>query len=311
MGKTQVPSITIKWQKLGRIFEPQGRVDWIRSYAWVPIPEMIGGGYVRVYFTGRNKDNLSQPGAFTIHMDKPTEILDFTVDPVLTLGALGSFDDSGVIPSWILNHGGKKYMYYGGWMQGKRVPFYSALGLAVSEDGGKTFRKYSKAPLLSRNDIDPFFTASVCVLVENGLWRMWYTTNTAWRTINGEVFPKYHIKYAESKDGFIWDRKGATAIDFKNKEEYAISRPWVTREGGIYKMWYSYRGPAYRIGYAESKDGLDWVRMDDIAGIDVSESGWDSEMIEYAAVVSHDKKRFMFYNGNEFGENGIGLAVEA
>lgn len=306
----QVPSTTIKWRKLGRIFEPQGRVDWIRRYAWVPIPEVLGDGYVRVYFTGRNKDNLSQPGAFTIHLDKPTEILDFTADPILALGALGTFDDSGVIPSWILNHDGKKYMYYSGWMQGKRVPFYSALGLAVSEDGGKTFRKYSKAPLLSRNDIDPFFTASACVIVENGLWRMWYTTNMAWRIINREVLPKYHIKYTESKDGFNWDRQGIGAIDFKNEEEYAISRPWVIQEDGLYKIWYSYRGSSYRIGYAESKDGLKWVRMDEQVGIDVSKSGWDSEMIEYAAVISYGGRRFMFYNGNEFGENGIGLAAE-
>jgi hypothetical protein len=32
-------------------------------------------------------------------------------------------------------------------------------------------------------------------------------------------------------------------------------------------------------------------------------------MIEYAAVVKHQEKYYMFYNGNNYGENGIGLAV--
>ena len=303
-----MPAVLLKWIKKGLIFEPQGRVDWVRSYSWVPVVDPLRNGYFRIYFSGRNQDNLSQPGAFTIHIDRPDEILDFSFEPVLTLGPLGSFDDSGVIPSWILNHDGKKYMYYSGWMQGKRVPFYSALGVAVSEDDGQTFIKSSIAPLLSRNDVDPFFTASACIIVENGTWRMWYTSNTSWRMVDDVPLPKYHIKYAESMDGVHWERKGVVAIDFKDEDEYAITRPWVVLEDNIYKMWYSYRGHSNRIGYAQSHDGIIWNRMDEEAGIDVSEEGWDSEMVTYASVISYNGKKYMFYNGNNFGQNGIGLA---
>lgn len=297
-----------RWIKKGLIFKPEGRVDWIQSYAWVPIVDSLGDGYFRVYFSGRNKDNLSQPGAFTIHIDTPGDIIDFSSEPVLKLGPLGSFDDSGVIPCWILNHNDKKYMYYSGWMQGKRVPFYSALGVAVSEDGGKRFTKSSIAPLLSRNDTDPYFTASNCVFVEDNVWRMWYTSNTAWRLVDGSSLPKYHIKYAESNDGVSWERKGVVAIDFKNDGECAITRPWIIKENDVYKMWYSYRGEFNRIGYAESKDGVSWIRKDEDAGIDVSLEGWDSQMVTYAAVVNYDGKKYMFYNGNNFGQEGIGLA---
>ncbi|MFH2204218.1 MAG: hypothetical protein ABIJ96_13955 [Elusimicrobiota bacterium] len=300
-----------KWRKKGLIFEPAGRVDWIKSYAWVPVVESLDDrGHYRMYFSGRNEANMSQPGAYTFHIDKPKEILDFTAEPVLSLGALGTFDDSGIIPSWILNHAGKKYLYYSGWMQGKRVPFYSSLGAAVSEDNGKTFKKLSSAPLLTRTDIDPLFTASAAVIVENGIWRMWYTSNTAWRIVDGNPLPRYHLKYAESTDGVCWDRRGRVAIDFLNDDEYAISRPWIVVENGVYKMWYSYRGPSYRIGYAESPDGIAWNRMDELAGIDVSAAGWDSEMIAYAAVIEHQGGRYMFYNGNNYGQNGIGIAVE-
>jgi hypothetical protein len=74
-------------------------------------------------------------------------------------------------------------------------------------------------------------------------------------------------------------------------------------------MWYACRGETYRIGYAESADGLSWKRHDAQAGIDVSEEGWDSEMIAYPWVFDHGGRRYMLYNGNGYGETGIGLAV--
>ena len=78
-------------------------------------------------------------------------------------------------------------------------------------------------------------------------------------------------------------------------------------------MWYSFRAQptidSYRIGYAESADGLEWVRMDDRVGIDVSSSGWDSEMICYPKVFEHQGKLYLLYNGNGYGKSGFGLAV--
>ena len=74
-------------------------------------------------------------------------------------------------------------------------------------------------------------------------------------------------------------------------------------------MWYSYRGETYRIGYAESPDGIVWQRKDDEVGLDVSISGWDSEMIEYSFIFDHKGDRYMLYNGNDYGKSGMGLAI--
>ena len=74
-------------------------------------------------------------------------------------------------------------------------------------------------------------------------------------------------------------------------------------------MWFGYKQNYYRIGYAESNDGIEWVRKDHLANIDVSESGFDKEMIEYASVIKHKGKYIMFYNGDNYGFDGIGLAV--
>ena len=116
------------------------------------------------------------------------------------------------------------------------------------------------------------------------------------------------IKYAESVDGINWNRTGHVCVGGKDDSEYAFARMCVLHENNMYKMWYSYRGQMYRIGYAESENGIDWIRMDDKAGIDVSDSGWDSEMIEYPFVFDHKGNRYMLYAGNSFGKTGFGLA---
>jgi hypothetical protein len=300
----------MKWQKLGLLFDPPKNVNWMATHAALPFAEGIEGEQYRIYFSGRDSKQRSQIGYFVIEMSRPFDILGIGKRPVINFGSIGAFDDSGVTSSWIVNHEGKKYQYYTGWTQGVTVPFYFYIGLAVSNDGGKNYERISDGPMLERNVIDPFLTASPCILVENGIWRMWYVSCTGWDMKNGAPRHRYHIKYCESADGITWNREGIVCIDYRDDDEYAISRPCVIKEAdGIYKMWYSYRGRFYKIGYAESKNGIKWERRDDESGIDLSDCGWDSEMIEYPFVFDYSGNRYMLYNGNGYGKTGIGLAV--
>jgi hypothetical protein len=139
---------------------------------------------------------------------------------------------------------------------------------------------------------------------------MWYVSAVKWTLENGMPKHYYHIRYAESSDGVHWRRDGTVCIDFASADEHAFARPCVLKDGdGCYRMWYSYRGERYRIGYAESADGIVWQRRDDCAGIEPSAAGWDAEMIEYPAVFDAAGRRYMLYNGNGYGRTGIGLAV--
>ena len=230
-----------------------------------------------------------------------------SADPALDLGSLGAFDDAGVTSSWIVKAHGREHLYYTGWALGVSVPFYFHVGVAARTGDGP-FVRPSSAPLLDRDAVDPYLTASPCILIENGTWRMWYVSGVRWVVADGEVRHYYHIKYAESHDGVSWRRQGTVCIDFA-PGEFAIARPCVVKDPDCYRMWYSYRGSRYRIGYAESKDGISWVRKDDAAGIEPSSEGWDSEMIEYPFVFDHDGQRFMLYNGNGYGRSGFGVAV--
>jgi len=295
------------WKKLGLIGTGPGECAWAASHAALPVVGAGRDSIVPVYFSARDREGRSHIGAGEINLAHPPSMTSAGA-PVLAPGPLGAFDDSGVTSSCLVCAASRTFLYYTGWARGVTVPFYFYVGLAVS-DGGGAFRRVSPAPILDRSAVDPYLTASPWVLVENGTWRMWYVSGVKWTIENGRPRHYYHIRYAESDDGVSWRRDGRVCIDFASGDEYAFGRPCVVKDGRCYRMWYSYRGEHYRIGYAESADGLVWDRRDDRAGIEPSVLGWDAEMIEYPVVFDAGGRRYMLYNGNGYGRTGIGLAV--
>jgi len=307
----------MKWTKRGLIFAANNNHEWMVSHAQVPVAH-ICGDVLRIYFGTRDARNRTVTSFIEVQPDRPGNILYVHNQPVLSLGALGAFDDSGAMPSWIVPHGSDLYLYYIGWNVGVTVPYRNALGLAISEDGGITFGRLSHGPILDRTVVDPFFIGAACVHKQADEWKMWYQSTVKWVMHDGHPEPYYHLRYAESRDGVNWERKGLVCIDFKSPEEGGITRPSVVFDGNRYLMWYSYRSGSdyrtnkansYRIGYAESWNGVNWIRMDDQAGIDTSAEGWDSTMTAYPCVYSYGDNTYMLYNGNGCGRSGIGYAV--
>ena len=297
-----------RWRKLGLVFSPVGEYDWMQTHAAVPIAMNIGDSHFKIFFSSRDRDGRSYTGYVIIDINSPNGIVDLSETPVLSPGSLGEFDDSGTMATWLCHQKGISYLYYIGWNLGVTVPFRNSIGLATSQDDQK-FDRYSNGPVMDRSLNEPHFCASCCVIPGADMWRMWYLSCTEWQLRNGKPEHRYHIKYATSDDGIFWKRDGIIAIDYANEEEFAISRPSVIQDADLWRMWYSYRGPTYRIGYAESYDGLKWTRLDDLAGIEPSSTGWDSEMIEYPFVFDHKGQRYMLYNGNGYGKTGFGLAI--
>lgn len=299
---------SIRWKKLGLFLKPQADKWWSLTHAMIPTPEARGNGIFRVYYSGRNDKNQSHIAWAEIDLNEPCRIFRFSEGPVLLPGDLGCFDDNGVTPSCILDlGGGEKALYYIGWNPGSTVRMHLFGGLAISTDGGDTFNRHSRAPIIERCANDPFLNTAPWVVKAESEYRMYYVSGCGW--VHKDL-PRYNIKMGRSDDGKLWRRDGHVCIDFKDASENALARPYVILDDGVWKMWFAHKGEAYRLGYAESLDGVDWERRDDLAGIDVGTSGFDSDMIEYAAVVHHQGRRFMFYNGNNYGADGIGLAVE-
>jgi hypothetical protein len=307
----------VRWVKQGRIFTVDGRSEWMAHHACVPVADRVSDDVLRIYFGPRDTRGRTRTTFIEVEADNPSRVLRVHDRPVLDLGRLGAFDDSGVMPSCVVNHEGKKYLFYIGWSPAVTVPYRNAVGLAVSTDGGLTFERLFEGPIVDRTRLEPFFTASPFCLVEEGVWRLWYASSTGFVEVDGKPEPVYQIKYATSRNGFEWARTGEPCIPYRSEGE-ANARPCVLKDGELYRMWYCFRGSrgyrtskaeSYRIGYAESKDGVAWTRLDERAGIAPSEEGWDSQMIEYPCVWIHKGRKHMLYNGNGFGETGFGWAV--
>jgi hypothetical protein len=300
----------LKWGKIGLIFKP-GKFDWMNTHAQNPMPQYLGNNIYRVHFACRDKLNRAHGAFFDFNINEPQKTLRISNIPTIGLGKLGCFDDSGVMPSALVNVGEKIYLYYTGWSKTVDVPFSFHIGLATSEDG-ETFKRYSQAPVLGRNHFDPYITGAPCAIYENNLFKMWYISGTKWVCESKDVKPKhyYTVKYAESTNGVFWQTNGELCLDYEG-EEYAIARPVVFKENSGYGMFFTFRGGSntYRLGAAHSPDGKKWNREPEIIKIEVSSEGWDSEMICYGYPFWHDGILYALYNGNSYGSTGIGLAV--
>ncbi len=299
----------MKWKKLGQIILPDAKVCWMATY--------VGPTFVRViedeiwlYVSGRDSQNQSRVGIVRATLrGEEFQILAVSREPVMELGELGTFDESGVSYPWLIEADGDLLMYYVGWVAGGKNRFMNFTGLARSKDNGLSFSRVSRVPILDRTDGEPFGTGSCCVFRSSDQWYMYYTSFDRWDPVPGKNRPCYNIKLAVSTDGMSWSRPGRIVIGYKDSEEYVISKPMLIREDGLFRLWYCSRGEDYRIGYAESVDGLQFQRLDDEVGITVSTEGWDSQMVEYAFIFDFGGQRYMVYNGNQFGKTGLGLAV--
>jgi len=296
------------WKKIGKIVSPLKNSYWTKSHCMLPTPVKIKKNIFRVFYTSRNKKNQSFITFTDIKISSEIKIIKHAKKPVLKPGQLGCFDDNGVTPSSVIKIGKKIYLYYVGWKP-KSTTRYSLMGgLAISENNGKTFKRYSRSSIFQNNDKEPFqiMTAPYVLKTKND-WKLWYVSCEKWKNPN---YPIYNIKYASSKDGLKWKQTGKISINLK-KNERAVARPSVIYLNKKFYMWYCKENKVgqYNMGFAISKDGISWKRADNKVGIYKSKKGWDSEMIAYPNIICHQKKYFMFYNGNEYGKNGFGVAI--
>lgn len=307
----------MKWIKRGLIWQPNTELWWQQHYGILPTPEYIEQEHIiRIYFATTCADKYGRISFIDVDADNPSRIIRESVEPILDVGEVGCFDDCGLNPSCIIcDEVGNKLLYYIGYQRSNRVPYMLLAGAARWNETLQTWERVQKTPLLERTSDEPCIRSATTIVKEDNLYKMWYVASQRWERMEtglfaGRLLPNYIIKYATSADGLHWAVADGVAIDYEDADEFGFGRPWVTKQGDLYQMWYSIRKrhTSYRIGYAESLDGLHWTRKDNEVGIDVSPDGWDSEMICYPAVLQVANKTYLFYNGNNNGMTGFGYA---
>ncbi len=314
----------MKWKKLGKIFDPSDHKLANNCFEFAQSPQaLVFDDRVRIYFSTREKDKA---GKFLSHVsfvdfDKDLKKIIAVADKtVIPLGGLGCFDEHGIFPVNVVRVEDKIHAYTTGWNRKVSVSADASIGLAYSEDNGVTFKKMGKGPVMTASLHEPFLVCDAFVKIFNGTYYMWYIYGQQWIKDPQEEMPQrvYKIAQAISKDGINWKRDGKKIIADKLNENECQALPAVIKHNEKYHIFFCYREAfgfrtdkkkAYRIGYAFSEDLITWTRNDLDLGIDVSENGWDAEMMCYPNVFHCNGKLYMLYNGNEFGRHGFGLAV--
>jgi hypothetical protein len=314
----------VKWTKRGLFFEPQRYAlpNGCTDFAQAP-QALVFDDFVRIYFSTRSRDASGQYVSHIAFADVDKEIrrvLGTASATVMALGDKGCFDEHGIFPINIVRHEGSVYGFTCGWSRRVSVPVETAIGLSVSRDEGRTFERIGPGPVMAPSLAEPFLVGDPFVLVRDGLWHMWYIYGTSWVEDASEPGPArvYKIAYAASPDGVEWQRDGARIIPDTIGAEECQALPTVFECDGRWHMYFCYRyatdfrmnsNRSYRLGYAWSRDLRTWTRDDRAAGIDVSPSGWDADMLCYPHVFWCDQQAYMLYNGNAFGRQGFGVAV--
>lgn len=311
------------WKKLGRVFTPQevtGR-PWLKEYAQAPAT-LIMNDVVRVYFSCRPPaDKNGQYVSYSAYVDLDRgdlfKICHVAEQPILSLGGLGEFDEFGTYPVSVIHDDEQLRVYYAGWTRCESVPFNVAIGTAVSHDDGKTFQKIGNGPVLSYSIEEPYVLSGPKIRRFHNRWYLFYIAGRKWKMVDGRAEPVYKLRMATSMDGIHWTKLNKDLVESRVEEDEAQASPDVIYANGKYHMFFCYRYSShyrskqngYRIGYASSYNLIDWVRDDSKAGIDVSDQGWDAEMISYPHVFELDGKTYMAYLGDQVGRYGFGLAV--
>ena len=316
----------MKLQKIGVLYSPEKfteRPSWMYSFSQAPNVLLLKDR-IRLFICCRpapDREGLyvSRVGYIDLDLTNPMKILAFSPKPVIELGQRGMFDEFGTYPVSVEKlEDGRLIAASGGWTRCVSVPFDVSIGIAVSENEGRDFKKIGIGPALTKNLTDPFVVTSPKLRFFIDQWYLFYTSGTRW-IVDEKGKPEiiYTLKVATSYDLENWHRHGNEIIRKRLGEDEAQACPDVIKLGDQFHMFYCYRKAldfrnnpegSYRIGHAISEDLKNWENTPSLDHFMPSKEGFDSEMVAYPTVFKSQGKTYMIYAGNGNGKSGLGLA---
>ena len=239
----------MRWKKLGKIFDPTEHAlpNGCAQFAQSP-QALVLDDFVRIYFSTRSVDPAN--GKYLSHiafveMSKDfRKVLRVSDKTVISLGALGCFDEHGIFPMSILRHGNAIYGYTCGWNRRVSVSVDTAIGLVVSHDGGLTFERVGPGPVLAASLHEPFLVGDGFVRVVGEVFHMWYIFGTDWTRYSADAPPDrvYKIGHAISPDGVNWTKEdGRQIVANRLASDESQALPTVIAIDGVHHMFFCYR----------------------------------------------------------------------
>ena len=142
----------------------------------------------------------------------------------------------------------------------------------------------------------------------------WYEM---WFTAGAQISFPYTIGFAKSLDGITWEVYSSNPVlipEAGKWDAYTVLAPYVLRENGQYKMWYTGCATTqllYSIGYATSPDGINWTKHASNPVFEPGTSNWESASVAYGCVIPYSNGYKMWYGGgsSSWSETAIGYAT--
>jgi beta-1,2-mannobiose phosphorylase / 1,2-beta-oligomannan phosphorylase len=111
----------------------------------------------------------------------------------------------------------------------------------------------------------------------------------------------YQIGFATSKDGISWTMHPDPVLipTAGSWDSFTVEWPWVIRENGEYKMWYTgaKNFPELKIGYATSPDGINWTKYEYNPVFGVGSDEWEALAVGTGDIISFNGEYKMWYTG--------------
>jgi len=204
-------------------------------------------------------------------------------------------------------------------------PFPNTPCLAISEDGGETWREPSPSPVIGMDTpYDRKTIGTQCIVRVGDKLHMYYTAagNYVERPPGLEVYGKgplaeIGIGLAVSDDGLTWQKPYdhfliPPRLFATEPYETKVAKPCVVRDGDLWRMWVSCLSKHYRTCSLVSHDAIHWHWQP--AGVEGDfgtgpPGSFDDQQRCYAMVVKHGHEYRCWYTGSKYGATGMGYAL--
>lgn len=298
---------TQEWERRGLVFAAPG-TGTMRSHAMLPTP-LVLDDRIRVYIAACDEDLRGRIFRVDLDRDDPRRVIEFDRNPVLDLGPTGTFDEHGVNPSQIVVRDGRLLLYYIGWQRiSTAVPYTLFAGLAASDDGGLSFHRSGSGQILHATPEERFFRTAPFVFPARDGWGMLYIGGGEFFDgAAGKRLPTYSLRQTYSADGCCWDAPTSPPLLNQNRArgEIGWGRPVLWQDGDNMTLIISSRTEdGYTLRVAAVAGGtLRWSTP--LRGV---AEEWESAMTGFGSPCRAGDWDYLFYNGNQFGRSGFGVA---
>lgn len=286
--------------------------DWDRGSVQDASVVQLGASSFAMYYTGGSPGTGAPLQIGRVVSSDGVTWTRSNAAPVLSVGAPGAWDESGVMQPHVLFDGSTYRMWYTGF----GTSGGNSIGYATSTDGIAWSK--SPAPVLvagSAGTWDDSGVSAPRVILDGSTYKMWYAGVDATGAPGVQ-----QIGYATSTDGIAWTKQATPVLmpTAGSLDAGGIRDMMVVRNGAGYQAWFTgvSGSPATsRIGFATSTDGITWTK--DPSGappqavFDVGTgSAWDSGGVFRPFVLVNGAARRMWYSGlnTTTGATGIGVA---